>query len=306
MKRVVMLLSVCSLALGCGDDGAGSPDANAAVGCPSAQDPANPGFFCPTALATAWDEVGGTWMDLGPANFSCLNTPSTDVPTAVDINLTGEIRDFQEGIPVADATVEVFPGIDVGNPLATATGDGDGNYALVVPTGQSRFGFKVTAPDYMETYLLNQYLDPDAADQDENVEAVSELTANLLPALIGLQRTDGLGIVAAAFRDCDGNTVSDVVATVSGTSGADDHLVGGQSYYFSDSLPTNHTIRETTNSDGLFVVLELPETATGYLQLWGFVDGQDPTTDDMTLLSEMPAPVIGNTVITASAEPLRN
>ena len=306
MKRLT-LFSVCLLAIGCSDDGAtgGEPDGNPAVGCPSTQDPANPGFFCPPQIAHAWNENGGVFEDLGPANFTCLGAPSTDAPSNVDINMTGQVRDFQEGNPVPDATVEVFANIDIGAPLATATADGNGDYALVIPAGQVRVGFKVAAPDYVDTYLINQYYDPDTLDQDENVDAVSDTTADLLPALIGLLRTDGLGIVAAAFRDCDNNTVSHVVATVSATSGAADHLPGGQSYYFDDGLPTNHVIRQTTNSDGLFVVLELPEAPTAYLQLWGFVDGQDPSTDDMTLLSEMAAPVIGNTVITASAEPLR-
>lgn len=303
MKRVAMLFCAGLLVPGCG--GADDMDPGA-QGCPGTRNPANPGFFCPTGIATAWELEDGVWAEVGPANLDCLGTPSTDMASAVDIDLAGTVEDYQERLPVASAAVEVFAGIDIGNVLASTTGDPDGNYGLTLPAGHTRVGFKVGAADHVETYLLNQYFDPDASAQDADIEVVSQLTADLLPALIGLQRTDGQGIVAAAFRDCDGNTVSDVVATVSGTSGVAEHLVGGQSYYFNDTLPTSHVVRQSTNSDGLFVVLELPEAATGYLQVWGFTAEMDPTVDDMILLSEMAAPVVGNAVISVSAVPLRN
>lgn len=299
MKRVLFLFSVCLLGIGCGDDGdtGGEPDAAVVI--------ENPGFAPPAATVTAWTNDSGAWSEVGPADFSCLNTPSDDVATTVDINLTGTLRDFQNQTPIANASVEMFAGIDYDNPLVTASGDADGNYTLVLPQGQTRYGYRISADGYLDTFLLNQQYSPDTVDQNRNVDAVSVTTANLLPAVIGIQRTDGLGVVAAAMRDCNGDTVKDAVATVSAASARVEHLDGGQTYYFNNSLPASLAVMQATNNDGLFVVLELPPTATGYLQVWGFTSGQDPTTDDMTLLAEIPAPVLGDTVITASVEPLR-
>ena len=309
MKHVVLFSSICFLAIGCGDDGGvgGDPDAAEALACPAlGAEPVDPGMICPTAVATAWTTTNGQPTEVGVADFSCLNTPTDDMTSTVEINLTGQIRDFQNGTAVADPSIEAFPGVDFNNVIGTATGDGNGDYAVTVPSGQTRVGFKVSATDYLDTYLLNQYFDPGTADQGLNIEAISVATADLIPALIGLQRTPGLGVLAAAIRDCNGDTVKDVIATVSGTSGAVDSLSGGQTYYFNGGLPTNHTVMQQTNTDGLFVSLELPASATAYMQVWGFVDGQDPATDDLTLIAELASPIVGDTVISVSLFPLRS
>jgi hypothetical protein len=81
-----------------------------------------------------------------------------------------------------------------------------------------------------------------------------------------------------------------------------------QTYYFSagsQSLPVQHSLAPSTNRDGLFMVIELPEFSGGVLQLWGYVDGQDPAAEDPTLLAEIPAPIIPDVVVTFSIEPLR-
>ena len=311
MKRIAFISSLGFLVIACGDDGGGNDidagaDATAAVSCPGSQGAANPGFICPTAVATAWTEDQGVFTEVGPADFSCLGTPSTDTATTVDVNLSGLVVDFQTNAPVADATVSLFPGVDSATVLATATSGADGSYAMTMPTGQVRVGYLIAAADYLDTFLLNQYFEPDTADQTRHISAVSVNTANLLPAIIGITRTPGLGVLAAAIRDCSGNTVSNVIATVSGTSGSHDHLDGGQSYYFSNGLPTNLTVQQQTNNDGLFVVLELPPSETAYLQVWGFTSEQDPAIDALTLLGEIPAPIVGDTVVSASLEPLRN
>ncbi|HTM19386.1 MAG TPA: hypothetical protein VL172_02725, partial [Kofleriaceae bacterium] len=73
----------------------------------------------------------------------------------------------------------------------------------------------------------------------------------------------------------------------------------------SQSLPVQHSLAPSTNRDGLFMVIELPEFSGGVLQLWGYVDGQDPAAEDPTLLAEIPAPIIPDVVVTFSIEPLR-
>jgi hypothetical protein len=309
MKRSLLFFCSCLLTIGCGDDAGDGGQADAPVedpACPGSQNASNPGFICPTEAATAWTFNNGAWELVGPADFSCLNTPSDDASTTVDITVTGQARDFQSGAAVADPTIEIFPGVDFGNILDSTVGDGDGNYEVVLPAGQPRIGYKISAADYLDTYLLNQSFTPDNPAQTRDIDVVSVTTANLLPAIIGIQRTAGTGVLAGAFRDCSGDTVKGVITTVSSASGSHDHVDGAQSYYFNIGLPANLTVIQATNSDGLFVVLEMNPAPTAYLQIWGFTEAQDPTSDPLTLLAEIPSPVVADSVITASVEPLRN
>jgi hypothetical protein len=280
----------------------------------------NPGFPVPTAVTKANSDSTGAWVELGDADWSCLNTPSDDQPSTQAIALTGKIRDFQtSSTSIGNATVTAFPGIDTtGNlrawrPRATSR-QTRGDYTMnvpMLPTGQTRIGFKIEASGWLKTYLLNQYLNPANATQNLNISAVSESTANALPAFVGVTRDPADGVLAGAMRDCQGREVSNAVATVSSTSGTVSHLPGAETFYFSalsTSLPVRHSQAPTTNKDGLFVVLGLPpQTAAAYIQVWGF-----PTAADLAmgaaglkLLSEMPSPVEANAVITGSFEPKR-
>ena len=61
------------------------------------------------------------------------------------------------------------------------------------------------------------------------------------------------------------------------------------------------------NKDGLFVVLDLPpQTASAYIQIWGFRTEAEMSSGQMTLLSELASPVEGNAIITGSIEPKRS
>ena len=288
-------------------------DAAAPIACPNSQNPTNKGFICPTATAMSWtyDTDASAWVAVGPADFSCLGTPSTDTASTVDINLAGLVRDFQRGTPLADASIEVFPGVDFGSAFpanpAIVTG-ADGTFAATLPTGQTRVGFKVTATDYMDTYTLDHYYDPNTADQADEFYAISGATADLVTALLGITRTPERGILTGSISDCSGNRVSNVIITVSSTSGSHEHLAGAVSYYFTAaaiSLPTSHRLAPQTNKDGLFLVIELPEAPNAYLQVWGFTPDQDPTIDPLTLIAEIPSPVVSASAIIADLEPLR-
>lgn len=310
MKRFAWLVfCVAAPVLGCGGGGGGTPDAGAG----------NEGFVPPDVTTKAYDEQGsGNWVEVGDADWSCLNTPSDDMANSVEITLNGRTEDFQTGDDLPNATVTVFDDIEVDNPFATATSDATGNFTMTIPTGHTRLGFKVVADGQMETLLLNQYLEPATATQTLTIGSVSQLTANALPAFIGVTRTPGRGVLAGAIRDCNNNEVGGAVATVSSTSGTATNLTGpectadttacNQTFYFSagsTSLPTRHSLNSYTNTDGLFMDIELPVTTNAYLQVWGFTKDQDPAADDMTLLAEIPSPVFADTIVTFSLEPLR-
>lgn len=313
MRKTLASLALAPLfaLTACGDDGGGGT-VDASVDAPGG----NAGFPTPTAITHANMRTGGQWMDLGPADWSCLDTPSTDQP-GVAIALSGTVEDFQSGDPVGNATVTAFPGIMVTGNSGMATSSNvaatRGQYSMnltALPSGETRFGFKIEATGYLKTYLLNQYLDPAQATQTRNISGISESTANALPAFIGVTRDTADGVLAGAFRDCAGHEVSNAVATVSSVSGQPMHLPGADTYYFSaasQSLPVRHTQSPTMNKDGLFVVLALPpQTAPAFVQIWGFTTQAELDSGTLKLLSELPSPIEANAVITGSFEPKRS
>ncbi len=301
MKRMALLALFCLGA--CGDDVAGND--GEALG-------PNAGFVAPAEVTQAFVNDRGVWTPAGVADWSCLGQPARNVTTDSPVQLTGQVEDFQSGSPVSMVTVELFTGIDDGDVIATEVSDLDGRYTVTIPEGTDRFGFKLSSEGSLDTFLLNQSIAPGEADPMLNIRLVSQATANALPAFINRARTLGRGVLAGAIRDCQGREVGNAVATVSSVSGAVDHLEGADTYYFSagsPSLPVRHSAALSTNEDGLFMIIELPPELPGaaqvaYMQVWGFIDGQDPATDELTLLAELPTPVLPDTVVTASIEPL--
>ncbi len=318
MRRVLSLgLAPLALIAACGGDDGGSTPVDA--GGIDSRFAGNAGFVLPTAVTKANSDASGSWMEIGDADWSCLNTPSADQPSTQAIALTGKIRDFQSSsTAIGNAAVTAFAGFDTTGNLVMATSSNvaatRGDYSMTVPmlpSGQTRVGFKVEATGWLKTYLLNQYLNPANATQNLNISAVSESTANALPAFVGVTRDPADGVLAGAMRDCQGREVSNAVATVSSVAGQVMHLPGAETFYFSagsSSLPVRHNQSPTTNKDGLFVVLGLPpQTAPAYIQVWGFPTAADLAMGEagLKLLSEMPSPVEANAVITGSFEPKR-
>lgn len=310
----LLSISASTVALGaCGDDGgSGGPDAgiDAAGG--------NPGFPVPTAITKANHEAAGVWTEVGDADWSCLNTPSTDQASHQMITLSGKIRDFQTDNGVGNATITAFGGYMLSGPfLGTATSDATaankGDYSInltALTAPEKRYGFKIEAPQYLRTYLLNQYFNPDTAAQTQDIAAVSIGTANAVIAFVGESFDSSTGTLAGAFRDCQNREVSNAVATVSSTSGTVTHLPNADTFYFSaqsSSLPVRHNVSPTMNQDGLFVVIDLPpQAAPAYIQIWGFRTQAELTAGTLTLLSELPSPVEANAIITGSFVPKRN
>jgi len=299
VKRVSFAFAAMVALAACGGDDDGSTP-------PDAAPLANEGFVAPDHATTA-NENGA---EIGPANWACLGTPGTDTPTTVEIALSGVINQFDDQTKeVSGVTVSVFDTTHYDTPLDTTTAPTDlsGTYSLTLPAGHTRFGFKVSGGDIMDTFLLNQDFEPATAAQTLDISVITNGIAQALPALVSIVRVAGTGVLAGAMRDCDGHEVAYAVATVSATSGAPDHLEGADSYYLDSSvgLPVQHDQLLHTDTIGLFAVFQLPPTTTAYIQVWGFVDAADLADGEMTLLAELPSPVVADTVITGSIEPLR-
>lgn len=298
-----------TIAAACGDDGGGTTTADMKV--------EDIGFNKPTAPLMANDEQGdNNWVEVGPADLSCLGTPSSDVATTAAITVNTKVTDFQSGNANPGVTVTVFKEQNVTSPEGSpATSSDTGALTTVIPAGTKRFGYKmVDTSDSLDTLLLNQYLtDPTTTPQTvADIQIVSTATAATLPALIGVSRTTGTGVLAGALRDCQGHEVSNFIATVSSTSGANNtpptFLEGVDTYYFSASvgLPVRHSQQAASSKDGLFMAIEMQPNPTAYVQIWGYKTAADVTSDNLTLIAELKTSVVAETVITGSYEPLRS
>jgi len=300
---LVVPLAACG-----GDDSGNMPDA------PEDES----GFATPTVTLKANMEVSDdNWMEIGPADLSCLNTPSSDVATTDAITLNTKVTDFQSGNAVPNAMVIAFKNQDQSMVLDTKTSDAStADISFTIPAGVKRYGFKMTSGSALPTLLLNQYVDPAkvtamVTTDPSKIQSVSNATAALLPALIGQTRTPGTGVVAGALRDCQKREISGFISAVSSTSGTNTPIAGAQAYYFSDSvgLPQHHREAPYAAKDGLFMIIQLPASMPmGYVQMWGF-----PTDADLAmgkaglkLIAELQVPIVSDTVITGSYEPVRN
>ncbi|MCX5748571.1 MAG: hypothetical protein NT062_39485, partial [Proteobacteria bacterium] len=265
MRASLVGLSLVVLASACGDDGGktGGPDAT------------DIGFNKPTVAVHANDETApGVWTDLGVAKLDCLGTPTADMATTMAVTLNTVVLDFQSKKVVDGAAVTAFAGIDTGNAFGAAvTTTSEGVVSVMIPAGQKRIGFKmaggVSGTDtQLDTFLLNQYLIPDMAIQTApELLSVSNATAQLLPALIGENRTPGSGVLAGAFRDCANNEVSNFVAIVSSTQGTATAIAGASAYYFSSTakpLPQKHNVINESSANGLFMAIQIPATPTAF------------------------------------------
>jgi hypothetical protein len=295
--RLALAFSVMSVISGAACGGGGGDDTTGA-------DAADVGFNKPTGTLKA----NASNAEVGDAD---LTSCAADAATTIDHMLTTTVKDFQNQTPVPQATVTVFPGIMVNSPTATANSDGNGMLNINIPTGTKRYGFKMTADGQFPTFLLNQYVKPDATaatTDPSSIQSVSNSTAALLPALIGQTRTQGTGVVAGALRDCQGHEISNFVVTVSSTSMTSTPVAGAQAFYFSLSpeLPVHHKQDESAAANGLFMVIQLPAASTSYVQAWGFPTAADMTSGTMKLISELAVPVVADTVVTGSFEPIHN
>jgi hypothetical protein len=267
-------------------------------------------FLAPAAVAKKANGM--------PANFNC-QAPVVMTSTQA-ISISGVIEDFQNNEPVDNATIEAFDDLDFSAPVAMANAMApDAAFTLNIPSGmaKSRMNFRMKAPNWLDTYALNIAVDinnPTITGMTRN--AVSVATATALPAFIGVERTEGLGVLAGVAVDCDGDELEGVIATVSSTSSKSNNaaptfVAGAQVYYFSNGdpdLPVRRTSQTSTNKDGLFVIIEIPPTSgssTYFLQTWAFTSEADVADglDGLTLLSELESPVVGDSVISVEMNP---
>lgn len=288
--RLAFVPGALSLALAACGGGGGGPDAPAGI------------------PLQAWSESGDVFTE-EVLDTSCFNTPTSDQARTEEITLNTTVVDFQTDALLPNATVTAFDGIDYQNPFFTGTSDASGAISVTLPAGgTARFGFKMVEDSSYDTFLLNQYVQPSGSPQTSpsSIAAVSFGTGAALPALVGISRTPGTGVLAGALRDCQHHELSNFTATVSSVSGQKMPLAGSRAFYFQNGLPARNTVVPVANKDGLFALLELPPAGTAYVQMWGYLNQADANAGVETLLSELPVPIIADNMVTGSYELARN
>ncbi len=262
----------------------------------------NAGFVPPATAVTAWTGSAGSYTEVAP-DLSCLGAPRNDAATTVAITLTVNVRDFQSGNALPNATVAAYS--TFGSPFDIATTNAGGTATLTVPVGTRRIGFDVTEASSHETITVDRLLAPSTATQSITIRVLSDSTVATLPALVGVTYTPGTPIVLGAIHDCAGANLGAAIATVSSTAGTATHLPGADTFYFADSvdLPVHHPEQPDTSRDGLFMVIGLPATTTAYVQVWGYRTAADQLAGTLGEIAELAVPLPASAGIVTVQDP---
>jgi hypothetical protein len=240
-------------------------------------------------------------------NWDC--GPPQTVLTTAPLTISGTISDFQTPTTTYEgAVIKSFTTLDFdGTPTATATSTTDGAYSLDIPAGGAAnfMHFFMEHEDTLDTIAVYVPVDTSGAATTRNRNMVSTNTANAIPALLGITRIQGSGVIAGEVNDCDGNVVQNAIATISTTSGTSPaHVAGVQMYYFTSDLPVRRTAQRATNTDGLFVGIQIPSAASNYfVQAWGYKTEADAQSGNLTLIAEQEIPALPDTVVSTTMFP---
>jgi len=306
---LVVIAAACSIVAACSKGPFKAPDAapqhDAPVDVPTTDAPSagsNAGFTPPAAAVTAWTGTSGNYTEVTP-DLSCLGMARSDPATTSAVTLTVTVRDFQTNNVVPGAQVAAYS--TFGAPFATATSDSAGTAVLAIPSGKTRIGFDLTEASSNETLIVDQLLAPSTADQTITLHVLSNSTVATLPALVGVTATPNTGLDVGAIHDCQGANLANAIATVSSTPSTVHHVVGADTYYFSDSvdLPENHNQLAATSHDGLFMVLDLPATTMAYVQVWGYENAADQAAGTLTLIAQLAVPLPASAGVVTVQDP---
>lgn len=204
---------------------------------------------------------------------------NVDPSCQVDLSIDGEVVDFQTGDSVPDATVQLWYSDSLsGSADVTTTAERDGNFSVTAPACTPIAYGTSTPPEWEETkdtYEVHQVFGYSGdGSSDEEFNSVSEATSRLIPSLIGIEWDESTGIIAGTAYDCDVEPMQYVQVFLHDGNGTPPAT--GEVFYFSESggtsLPTDKESQPYTNTNGLWVVINIP-AGTWTVEAWGY----DPT-----------------------------
>lgn len=217
--------------------------------------------------------VGETDTCLDGVRAAAVADPSCQA----DITLDGVVEDFQEGDGVPEADVEVWADDDIsGGATATTAADDAGNFTITAPSCTPFAYGTSTPPDWFETkdtYEVHQvYGYESTGTTTAQFNSVSEATSRLIPGLIGVEwEEDTTGIIAGTAYDCAQNPIQNAQIYIHDAEG--NGPGAGEVFYFSisgdSSLPTSRDQQPQTNTDGLWVAVNIP-AGTWTVEMYGW------------------------------------
>lgn len=209
------------------------------------------------------------------ADDSCLGDDPAEPKSSrqVEGDVMLEVVDFQQDDPVPEATVEVWFEERSGSPELEGQADGSGELELPLETCVPLV-FRTSTPADREaavpttTYAVLAY-DNWAIE----VSSVSEATATIIPAIVGVNWDGDRAMVAGAVLDCDDEPVAHAQVFIhdgDGNAPSDVSI-----FYFDDNaFPTTPEAQPDTNRDnGLWTAINLPE-GDWQADAYGY-DGED-------------------------------
>ena len=211
--------------------------------------------------------------DAWVGDATCVGTrwESPESACQVDQSLSGHVVDFQTEDEVPEADWSAWFGNDPTSEAdVTGTSRANGAFSATVPACEPLTLGASTPPVWelsIPTFQPNLVLGfSESGELRGDINSVSEVTANLVPGMIGVAQDEALAMVAGQVVGCDGDPVGDVQLYPRGSGGPQDAFV----YYFRRSLPQATDDQPATNrDDGLFVALNLPPGRWAF-EVWGW------------------------------------
>lgn len=263
----------------------------------------NSGFVPPTEATVVLDDSGAEVA----ADWTCLGTPADEEPAAGPVEVSGVVQSALDGSGVAGATVTMHAGFDFETSVGEATTDEDGSFDITVDNPEAtRYSFQVLEDTIVDTYYVNSPLA--SPTTNVTINAVNNAIIIVFEGATGETIMEGNTVVAASITDCQGRPVANTVAMVSTEAGAQTHVDGADTYYFSTGdmeLPVNHEDQPDSNVNGLFAIVNVPAADSSFVQVWGFVDADDLADGEMTLLGELEMTTLADAFMSGGIQPLR-
>lgn len=246
--------------------------------------------------------------DLVAADFSCMGSrtaPTNGDPTDFPV----QVNDFQSGNAVPNAVVQIFddnvvPATDDCGDCFEFTADAEGRGTATASAG-GWFAVRVLGIEGTTARTLQYNLVPPSGTQ--TALSISNSTLNTVPALVGLSRQAGTGVLAGSARDCNDLTVAGVVLRIFLADGTEVPASGGRTepgfFYFSESTGLPAGSEEFTTSNGQFGAANLAaSTEPARLEVWGRLEAGG----EIQRLGCEESSIVGDTISIINVGPSRS
>lgn len=186
-----------------------------------------------------------------------------------DLAINGVIEDFEKEEPVGTAYLEGWSNDDItSSPDVQTQADDNGNISVSFPSC-TPIAYKTFTPADMgqegarDTYEVHQtYGFSASGTSSETYNSVAQSTATLITALIGVAWDyDTTAVIAGTAYDCGEVGIANAQVYIHDSAGnpptgTEDNPFGV--FYFANGLPTDNANQPWTNTDGLWVGVNVP------------------------------------------------